>query len=323
MSQMTTEGLGKQSASTALANLELESVENDSLKGPFGVLVLSEASTDSKQDELQLDQIESDQLEWDLLWPGIARDAAMLDGMYDVPEAGPISDCFLNVDPETLLPLLDLSSTPLPSLEISEKTSIPPEAADLLRYFKENVVSLSFPLKNCRKCPWQAVHLPAAMTAFAELSVNHTTSHTRLSLFYSLLAASCLHKYARNQSAGGLEISANRVKEAAKQHLELALNEEVLGARRAKYKEILMAVLSMVMLSVYTHQFRQSYVGITNADRYSMAKTLALKPSSSTQSISFASAASPNPTSPSKSGPCTTSTPFSGSWPKAHAAAPC
>lgn len=279
MSQMTTDGLGKQSASAALAKLELESVEDDSFKGPFGVLVLSETSTDSKQDEPQLGQIEPDQLEWDLLWPDIARDTAMLDGMYDVPEAGTISNCFLNVDPETLLPLLDLSSTPLPSLEISEKTSVPPEAADLLRYFKENVISLSFPLKNCRKCPWQAVHLPAAMTAFAELSVNHTTSHTRLSLFYSLLAASCLHKYARDQSADGLEISANRFKEAAKKHLELALNEEVLGARRAKYKEILMAVLSMVMLSVYTHHFIQYYANVTNANRYSTAKTPAPKPS--------------------------------------------
>lgn len=304
MSQMTTNGLGKQSASAALANLELESVEVDSFKGPFGVLILSGASTDATQDEPQLDQMEPDQLEWELLWPTIARDTSMLDGMYDVTEAGLVSDSFLSVDPESLLPPLDLtyqstslSLTPLPSLEISASTSVPPEAADLLRYFKENVISLSFPLKNCRKCPWQAVHLPAAMSAFAELSVHHTTSHTRLSLFYSVLAASCLHKYARDQSASGLEISANRFKEAAKQHLESALNEEVLGARRAKYKEMLMAVLSMVMLSVCIHYFIQYIIIITNAYRYSTARTPAPKPSSSTQSISFASAASPNRTS--------------------------
>lgn len=254
MSRMTRDGLGKQSAGAALAKLELESVQDDSFKGPFGVLVFSGAAEDTKQCEPQLDQTESE-LEWDLLWPAIARDTAMLDGLYDVSGAG-LTDSFLNVDPETLLPLdlthqsPSLSLTPFPSLEISGGTSVPPEAADLLRYFKENVISLSFPLKNCRKCPWQAVHLPAAMSAFAELSVHHTTSHTRLSLFYSLLAASCLHKYARDQSASGLEVSANRFKEAAKQHLELALNEEVLGSRRAKYKEILMAALSMVMLSV-------------------------------------------------------------------------
>lgn len=279
MTQMTTNGLGKQSASATLSQLENKTesgvgLEGDSFKGPFGVLVLSnEGSIDNKQAELQSDQIESDRLEWDLLWPSIAGDTYTLDGLYNIPEGSyniTIPDSFWSVstltsDPQPLPPpFLDpdfdaftyqptpLSLTPVPSsLEVSSKcTNIPPQAAELLRYFKEDVISLSFPLKNCRQCPWQTVHLPAAMSAFAELSIHHTTSHTRLSLFYSLLSASCLHKYTRGQSTGDLEISAKRFKEIAKRNLELALNEEVVGPKRAKYKEILIAVLSLVMLSV-------------------------------------------------------------------------
>ncbi|KAF7590907.1 hypothetical protein BBP40_002269 [Aspergillus hancockii] len=76
-----------------------------------------------------------------------------------------------------------LSLTPVPSPALSGSKRIPPLAPKLLRYFKENIVSFSFPLKNCRNCPWQAFHLPGAMSTFAKLSIHQPASHTRLSLF--------------------------------------------------------------------------------------------------------------------------------------------
>ncbi|KAL2834134.1 hypothetical protein BJY01DRAFT_84314 [Aspergillus pseudoustus] len=298
MTRITADGLGKQSASAALAQIENETgggvcSPGDLFKGPFGVLVLSnEASPENKQDQPESDQAERDRLDWDLLWPTIAGDTAMFDGLHDVSGVSgnaTLLDPFLEVDtftsdPQSLLPpfpnlLFDdysihihpspssLSLAPLPpSLEVSESTNILLQAADLLRYFKENVVSLSFPLKKCRKCPWQAVHLPAAMSTFAELSIHRSTSHTRLSLLYSLLAASCLHKYARNLPTGDLDISAKRFKETAKQHLEIALNKEVLGPGRAKYKEILVAVLSMVMLSIFNGENSSAQAFLVDAE---------------------------------------------------------
>jgi arginine metabolism regulation protein II len=238
MTRMITAGLEHQSASATLARLENGSanalrLEGAIFKGPFGVQVLpNPASANNNQDEPHSDQIEHDLLEWDPLWPAIAGDSATFDGLYDVPGSSgnaTILDPVLDVmnDRQSLLPPslgtdLDeliyqptsLSLAPIvPSLEVSRNKNIPPQAAELLRYFKVNVISLSFPLKNRRQCPWQAVHLPAAISAFAELSIHHTTSHTRMSLFYSLLAASCLNKYAREQSASDLEISAKWFKE--------------------------------------------------------------------------------------------------------------
>ncbi|EAA58104.1 hypothetical protein AN6129.2 [Aspergillus nidulans FGSC A4] len=269
MTRMITAGLEHQSASATLARLENGSanalrLEGAIFKGPFGVQVLpNPASANNNQDEPHSDQIEHDLLEWDPLWPAIAGDSATFDGLYDVPGSSgnaTILDPVLDVmnDRQSLLPPslgtdLDeliyqptsLSLAPIvPSLEVSRNKNIPPQAAELLRYFKVNVISLSFPLKNRRQCPWQAVHLPAAISAFAELSIHHTTSHTRMSLFYSLLAASCLNK----------------------QHLDLALNEEVLGPKRAKYKEILTAVLSMVMLSIFKEESSSAQAFLVDAE---------------------------------------------------------
>ncbi|OJI83154.1 hypothetical protein ASPTUDRAFT_191616 [Aspergillus tubingensis CBS 134.48] len=295
MTQLMTESLGKQSASAALAQLENEyesgvRLEGDSFRGPFGILVLSTNEfADNNQAEPQSDQFDRNLLGGDDFWPAITDDIAILDGLHNVPSGSYddiIPELFLDIDTLTndaqslLRPLTDphsdevtyqspsLSLAPVfPPFDVSpERQTIPPEAADLLRYFKANVISLSFPLRNCRYCPWQTVHFPGAMSAFADLSIHHTTSHTRLSLFYSLLAASCLHKYARDHSAGDLHLSAKRFKETAKQHLELALNQEVVGSKQANYKEILMAVLSMVMLSVFDGENTSAQAFLVDAE---------------------------------------------------------
>ncbi|KAE8367246.1 fungal-specific transcription factor domain-containing protein [Aspergillus caelatus] len=275
MTRMTVDSLGRQSATAALTKLDGEHGraescwEHDSFRGPFGVLKLSlSVASPSGHDASQPDPAESSQADWDFFWPPldsaptIAEDNHLFDGLYDIAEDVedvPRADLSLDVDPipnnlEVLLPdatSLPMSLIPNPSLALLRSKYIPSQAPALLRYFKENIISLSFPLKNCQKCPWQAIHLPTAMSTYAELSIHQTASHTRLSLFYSLLAASCLHMFSRNPNAVDLNMSSKGFTQIAKQHLEVALNEEVLGSRRAKYKELLMAVLSMVMLSIF------------------------------------------------------------------------
>lgn len=258
---MTVDSLGQQSANAALAHLDGFDMGHDSFRGPFGVLKVV-PSEETSRDESQPDWAELSQMDFGILWDSLDTTGSGLYGLTGGSEDAPQADPLLDVDIQNLLPG-SLSLTPSPSLPLSESKHIPPLAPDLLRYFKDNVVSLSFPLKNCRKCPWQAIHLPSAMSTFAELSIYQAASHTRLSLFYSLLAASCLHMYARDQSAVEVDVSGKRFKEMAKQHLESALNEEVLGSKRAKYKEILMAVLSMVMLSVCFPHCDRHFVPLT------------------------------------------------------------
>lgn len=127
---------------------------------------------------------------------------------------------------------------------------VPPRALELLRLFKANMLSLSFPLRGSPDCPWQTIHLPAAMSTYAELLINQRTSHHRLSLFHSLVSASCLYNANRSRGAISCEILRVSSQRLAKEHLELALEEEITSRNPVKYKELLMAILSMVYLEV-------------------------------------------------------------------------
>lgn len=357
MTRMTVDSLGRQSVTATLTKLDGEHGraesrwEHDLFRGPFGVLKLSPSvASPSGHNASQPDPAESSRADWDFLWssldsiPTIAEDNHLFGGLYDIAEDVedvPRADLPLGADPfpnnlEVPLPdplgiifdeflgqqtPLPISPIPHPSLVLSRSKYVPLQAPELLRYFKENIISLSFPLKNCRKCPWQTIHLPTAMSTYAELSIHQTASHTRLSLFYSLLAASCLHMFSRNPNTVDLNRSSKGFTQLAKQHLEVALNEEVLGSRRAKYKELLMAVLSMAMLSVCSPFFFPRRTTPLMKCRYSTEKILMLKASWSTRSISFAYEGCPSLTSHSKSAPFIMSTRTYVSWLRARAAA--
>lgn len=274
---MTVDSLGQQSASAALAKLDRAAspLVWDSFEGPFGVLrTLPDETLLDNQSGPRTDRAEPTQMDWDIFLPSLDNPRTIAgDGhlfgrdMFQDSENLPrtallLEDDTIHGDLEVLFSddisrelvhqqtPLPIPLTPISSLVLSTSKYIPPEAPALLRHFKDNLISLSFPLKSCRKCPWQTIHLPSAMSTYAELSICQTASHTKLSLFYSLLSASSLHLFTRDQAALNLNWSGKGFKELAKRHLRLALSEEVIGVKQAKYKELLMAILSMVMLSV-------------------------------------------------------------------------
>lgn len=144
------------------------------------------------------------------------------------------------------------SSTREPELS---STDVPPRALELLRHFTDNVLSFSFPLRGSPECPWQTIHLPAAMSTYAELLVSQKASHHRLSLFHSLVSASCLSSANRSRDTTDCEMLRVSCQRLAKQYLELALEEEITNRKPVKYKELLMAILSMVYLEVCQPSF--------------------------------------------------------------------
>lgn len=146
---------------------------------------------------------------------------------------------------------MSLLSVPSPMREPELSfIDVPPRALELFRHFKDNILSLSFPLRDNPECPWQTIHLPAAMSTYTEVLVSQKASHHRLSLFHSLVSASCI--YGANRSRDTIDCESLRVSSQllAKQHLELALEEEITSRKPVKYKELLMAILSMVYLEV-------------------------------------------------------------------------
>ena len=134
-------------------------------------------------------------------------------------------------------------------------SSIPEHAEPLLRFYRERITDPTSPMQARRKSPWQILFLPRALETFAEISLWNEASHTRSTILYALLANSAyqLHHIQRPDYSGPgwLDIAA-RHQRASKQHLQMALKAETSGPRQAEYKDLLMAILSVAMVSVCT-----------------------------------------------------------------------
>ncbi|KAJ5601192.1 fungal-specific transcription factor domain-containing protein [Penicillium lagena] len=297
MTLMTIDSLGSHTADTALKSLDCmpengsktTALPNPSrFKGPFGVLnfVSNRASPDTNS-ESGVDQTRP-RKSGELLWPTpdvtFAKEAApgfqrpglgnSTEPVYSLVEGSIIDDAISDrsLDPHVddivhHSPSQESAISPIPFFSTFSPTNcrlVPNRAPELLRYFKNNIVSLSLPLKGSRKCPWQTVHLPSAEKTYAQLILHETASHTSLSLFYSLLAASCLYLSARDKSSINWNKLGKAYKEIASKQLEYAIRQESTGSVRIKYKELLMGLLSMVMLEVWIYQ--ESPVQVTEFD---------------------------------------------------------
>ncbi|UZP32352.1 hypothetical protein NXS19_000168 [Fusarium pseudograminearum] len=163
------------------------------------------------------------------------------------PEPGPEE----NLDSE---PVTDI--IPYPRETPHSRASIPEEAGHLLRHYRQNMARRST-MQAKRKSPWEIIFLPCALETFAELSLWNEASHTRSSIFYTLLAHSALQLHISGSDSNWKEIGLKN-HERAQSHLRQALQHEMFGPKQASYKELLMAILAMAMTSLHngTRAFR-------------------------------------------------------------------
>ncbi|KAF9882895.1 hypothetical protein FE257_004909 [Aspergillus nanangensis] len=157
--------------------------------------------------------------------------------------------------------LLPIPTTPV-SLDISENNSmcppVPPKTPELLRYYTEYHVSPVLSLRGVRNSPWHTIQLPSAKKTYAELLLRQPVSHTSLALLFSLLAVSALHIEFHGDRSDNWGTLRNSYETKARQHLDFALKEEVAGESRVKYKELLMALLSTVMIEIFRGQYHRA-----------------------------------------------------------------
>jgi arginine metabolism regulation protein II len=131
------------------------------------------------------------------------------------------------------------------------------EAQFLLKHFHDSVIPhMSFMPSNS-KSPWTIMHLPEAMRTLSDLSYMHTgtLNHANAANMYGILACSAYHLSLRPSPdmADSLEYwgtLSNSLKESAKRHMQISLREELIGPKKAKYKDQLMAILSMLAFTV-------------------------------------------------------------------------
>lgn len=141
---------------------------------------------------------------------------------------------------------------------------VPDNAGFLLSHFKNHIVGLLSPLKHHPKKPWDILQLPCAMSVLAELTMHRRPNHAKYTVFYALLSVSAFNLRSMSSGSAGnywTEVG-NEYNERAHQSLKLSLARETGLPKRAKYKEILMAILSMAMISVRRFQFSAPRVSI-------------------------------------------------------------
>ncbi|KAH8424022.1 fungal specific transcription factor domain-containing protein [Aspergillus melleus] len=124
----------------------------------------------------------------------------------------------------------------------------------LLANYRDKVVPLLSPLNPSAKSPWHHLILPCAMNTMAEMTMGGTTSHARSALLHALLATSASHIQLSSFTSpeDSWNLTSHYYKQRARHDLRRCLQEEASSrVKKAKYKDILMALLSMAILNVF------------------------------------------------------------------------
>ncbi|KAJ9259050.1 transcriptional regulator family: Fungal Specific TF [Paecilomyces variotii] len=157
-----------------------------------------------------------------------------------------------------------------PSLPMSSISLVPPDATFLLSHYRDVVINFLSPLQY-KKSPWQTMFLPSAMNTLATLTLGKSPNNASFCIFSAILATSASHlgntvfaaanQYWNNRSERYFSI--------AQQSLKLALKDEAQKSppKKAKYKEILMSLLSMTTASIFSGLWKHTRCYLLDAEK--------------------------------------------------------
>ncbi|KAH7162109.1 fungal-specific transcription factor domain-containing protein [Dactylonectria estremocensis] len=157
------------------------------------------------------------------------------------------------------------------SLDQRLDTSVATHSNFLLQHYKSQMGKIFSPLR-VRKPPWSILHFPRALSALSELKIFNKMNHAPTSLLYAVLAVSAFNwdniyreesnstTYWRNVGKGFWH--------GAKKELQWTCETELAGEKSSKYKDILMAILTMVTITVVTGQQEEGRSFLLNAELF-------------------------------------------------------
>lgn len=136
-------------------------------------------------------------------------------------------------------------------------TEVLKDAQFLLKHFQDVVIPQIMAIPFGLKSPWRILNLPAAVVAFGDTTFLGTegVSHARLANLYGLLACAALDLALRPRP-GPLQTSENwfhvssQTYQHAKDHMQVSLQHETEGPKKAKYKDQLMAANILTQYAV-------------------------------------------------------------------------
>ncbi|KAJ5819452.1 hypothetical protein N7474_005043 [Penicillium riverlandense] len=185
-----------------------------------------------------------------------------------------------DTNPEVDTELGDYTNTLKPSMSWSTPNSNTVKDGDLLnegpallKHFVDNVIGAIAALPYHAKSPYKLLNFSSATQTLASLTyLNLPVSSANIANLYALLACSAYH-LAHNPSGPGVsnrtfwsEI-ANRAQEKATCRLQMSLQSEMDGTNKAKYKDQLIALLSLLAWAVMTGDHKAARYYMVESER--------------------------------------------------------
>ncbi|KAJ5307744.1 Protein of unknown function DUF3468 [Penicillium atrosanguineum] len=242
---------------TSKALLDLERFESASnatapfslFHGPFGILKLSRVSEPEAPDT-EFNGLLSSPEKWSMKLDDLIRqedtEFDLISNLLDFPndrgnEEPEVWDMIPGAfDTDTYAP--DPWNGLSPHL-FSEST----EAWTILSHYKDRIVPLISPLGHGQEAPWLNLVMPCAVNTLGDITMSGATTHARLALLNALLSTSAFHLGSHsNMCIEHWITTGNTYLKRAQSHV-LRCMEEARNStmKRSKYKEILMAILSL------------------------------------------------------------------------------
>ncbi|KAJ5381151.1 fungal-specific transcription factor domain-containing protein [Penicillium cataractarum] len=155
----------------------------------------------------------------------------------------------------------------------TEEGDILSQARTLLKHFHEHVVTRIIWLPMTQKSPWTIMMIPASIIALDQLTYmgQSAVKHAGLANLYAILACASYHLainpgFTPGKSSQYWEHITITAYEEAKQHIQRSLENELEGPNKAKYKEQLMAMLSLTTFAILSDNQKHARCHIINME---------------------------------------------------------
>ncbi|ETS86379.1 hypothetical protein PFICI_00207 [Pestalotiopsis fici W106-1] len=174
----------------------------------------------------------------------------------------------------------DLGTIEKPShMSVAPTVSMPGDAVFLLKHYVSSVVNFVTPFGHA-KTPWHTLFIPHVKTCLAALTMGEHLSHASSAVFFGTLAISASSLGRKMQSHSSMWLERSKFYERqAREHCRATLASAYHVPKVAKYKTILMALLTLVHL--YTVTGRRACVDFyfVEAEKFIRLKGLSRKKS--------------------------------------------
>jgi hypothetical protein len=221
--------------------------------GPFAVLTFDRSSPPAGSPTLSLSFAEHDLFDFENLFDESAEYSVMTPPSADY-QPQEVSSNITQSEKASEYPPLRLSEFPSGYSDDFEGLSFS-VVRTLLNHYQQSVVELYTPALPTSESPWKLLYLPKVMGCIGEIMLSGDGPHIMICLLFSILATSAYGMQVHGEQESTHNVAWQELGKTfaikAKSRLKLALAQiSTCPSTTMKYKDYLMALLSMVTIGV-------------------------------------------------------------------------